>query len=285
MKKAVIYFVLMAVIFGASGASGIEAKVYPNPAACSAILLDSNTNRVLYAKNSNLRMAPASTTKIMTAILILERLNLNNTVIIGPSAAGQEGSSMHLKNKERKTVRELLYGLLLVSGNDSATALAEAAAGSETKFAKLMNDKAKQLGMVNTHFVNASGLPDPNHYSTAYDLAILTRYAMKNPSFAKIVSTKEKIVSGPGNGETRHLINHNKLLWKYKYTTGVKPGYTLAAGGCLVSSASKDGSNLIEVVLKTSYIYEDSIQLFEYGFARTKAQTASLSYANTASKS
>jgi D-alanyl-D-alanine carboxypeptidase (penicillin-binding protein 5/6) len=266
MKRIRLGFLLIIIFI----ASGVEAMVYPNPAANSAVLLDSSTNRILYAKNSNIRMAPASTTKIMTAILVLERLNLDAIVTVGATAAGKEGSSMYLENRERKTVRELLYGLMLVSGNDSATALAEAVSGSETKFAQLMNDKARQLGMKHTHFVNASGLPDPNHYSTAYDLAILTRYAMKNPSFSTIVSTKVKTVTGPGNGENRRLINHNKLLWKYKYTTGVKPGYTAVAGGCLVSSASKGKTNLIVVVLKTSYIYDDSTQLFEYGFARGK---------------
>jgi D-alanyl-D-alanine carboxypeptidase (penicillin-binding protein 5/6) len=277
MRKIVLCLVLAALVFLTSG---VEAKAYPNPAACSAVLLDSTTKQVLYSKNGNLQMAPASTTKIMTAILALEKLNLNDVVVIGPKAVAQEGSSMRLENRERKTVRELLYGLMLVSGNDSAMALAEAMAGSESKFAKLMNDKAKQLGMQHTHFVNASGLPDPNHYTSAYDLAILTSYAMKNPQFARIVSTKEKTISGPRNGKNRHLINHNKMLWKYKYTTGVKPGYTLTAGGCLVSSASNGSANLIVVVLKTSYIYDDSIQLFDYGFTRSKTKTPSAGYAS-----
>ncbi|HBF39663.1 MAG TPA: hypothetical protein DDW50_20405 [Firmicutes bacterium] len=187
---------------------------------------------------------------------------------ITPEAAGKEGSSMNLRARERKTVRELLYGLLLVSGNDAATALAEAVSGSESKFADLMNQKAQEIGMRNTQFINASGLPIQGHYSTAYDLAVLTRYALKNGNFAKVVSTKVKEVSGTSYRNGRRLINHNKLLWRDQYVTGVKTGYTQAAGGCLVSSASRDGKVLISVVLKTSYIYDDTHQLFDYGFEK-----------------
>jgi D-alanyl-D-alanine carboxypeptidase (penicillin-binding protein 5/6) len=129
-----------------------------------------------------------------------------------------------------------------------------------------MNAKALKLGMLNTHFANASGLPDKGHYTTAHDMALLTRYAMKNGNFARIVGTKVKEVTGPKFKDNRRLINHNKLLWRYEYTTGVKTGYTRAAGGCLVSSAKKDGYSLIAVVLKTSYIYDDTQKLFEYGF-------------------
>lgn len=242
---------------------------YPNPAARSAILMDANSGKVLYSKNAWAIMAPASTTKIMTAVITLERLNLNTSVSILPTAAKKEGSSMHLANKEQKTVRELLYGLMLVSGNDAATALAQAVSGSEVKFTQLMNLKARQLGMKNTNFKNASGLPAINHYTTAYDMAILTKYAMKNGNFAKIVSTKVKEVSSSKPGQIRRLINHNKLLWRYQFTTGVKTGYTRTAGGCLVSTANQNGNNLIAVVLKSSYIYDDSQKLFRYGFSKT----------------
>lgn len=246
-----------------------NAATSPQTNANAAVLMDSKTGKVLYAKNSNRTLAPASTTKIMTAILTLENISLDKTIEVCAVAAATEGSSMYLVPKEHKTVRELLYGLMLVSGNDAATALAIAISGTEANFARLMNRKAKLLGMQNTHFQNASGLPAYGHYSSAYDLAILTRYAMRNGNFAKIVSTKVKEVPGASPGKTRTLINHNKLLWRYQYTTGVKTGYTITAGGCLVTTANQSGNSLISVVLKSNYIYDDSKKLLNYGFNRT----------------
>jgi D-alanyl-D-alanine carboxypeptidase (penicillin-binding protein 5/6) len=251
----------------------VNALTSPKTNAVAAILMDAKTGSILYAKNSDHIQAPASTTKIMTAILALENTSLDKIVEVCPAATAREGSSMYLTPKEHKTMRELLYGLLLVSGNDAATAVAVAVSGTETSFVQLMNRKAKLLGMHNTHFQNASGLPAYNHYSTAYDLAILTRYAMKNGNFAKIVSTKVKEVEGAKPGQIRTLINHNKLLWRYQYTTGVKTGYTINAGGCLVSTASQNGNSLISVVLKSSYIYEDSQKLLNYGFNKTLRKT------------
>ncbi len=238
----------------------------PSINARSAILVDLNSGTVLYSKSSLAIMAPASTTKIMTAILVLEKLNLNTIVTVRPDAASKEGTSMELRNYERRTVRELLYGLMLKSGNDAATALAEAVSGTEANFTQLMNQKAKLLGMKNTCFKNASGLPDIGHYTTAYDMAILTRYALKNPNFSAIVGTKVKEIPGAKPGEIRQLENHNKLLWRYPYAIGVKTGYTVTAGGCLVSAASYQGKTLINIVLKTPTIYNDSIKLFNYGF-------------------
>ena len=156
--------------------------------------------------------------------------------------------------------------MMLVSGNDAASVLARAVSGSETAFARLMTQKAKLLGMKNTVFKNASGLPVIGHYSTAYDMALLTRYALKKPSFKTIVRTKFKEISGPQPGKTRNLKNHNKLLWKYPYATGVKTGYTVTSGHCLVASAMYKGRTLIAVVLKTSSMYDDCIKLFRYGF-------------------
>jgi D-alanyl-D-alanine carboxypeptidase (penicillin-binding protein 5/6) len=242
------------------------AATVPDLHASAAILIEAASGKVLYTKNSRAIMAPASTTKIMTAILALEHVSLDKTVRIYPTAAAREGSSMDLVNREQKTMRELLYGLMLVSGNDAATAISEAVSGSEANFVRLMNQKAKLLGMKNTHFLNASGLPDIGHYSTAYDLAILTRYALKNGNFAKIVSTKVKKIPGAKPGTSRTLINHNKLLWQYQNTIGVKTGYTRTAGGCLVSAASHNGVKLISVILKSNSIYDDSKELLDYGF-------------------
>jgi D-alanyl-D-alanine carboxypeptidase (penicillin-binding protein 5/6) len=272
MKRSIVKFILAGLCLILTFQT-VNALSSPQTNANAAILMDAKTGKILYAKNSNYILAPASTTKIMTAILALEHASLDKTVKISYSAAAREGSSMYLAPKEQKTMRELLYGLLLVSGNDAATAIAVAISGSEDKFAILMNRKAKLLGMKNTCFKNASGLPAKGHYSTAYDLAILTRYAMKNGNFAKIVSTKVKEVAGAKPGQTRRLINHNKLLWRYPYTTGVKTGYTVTAGGCLVSTANQSGNTLISVVLKSKYIYDDTQKLFTYGFNRTLRKT------------
>jgi D-alanyl-D-alanine carboxypeptidase (penicillin-binding protein 5/6) len=268
MKKATISFLIVTLFTYFTFTLEAFAASYPNPGATAALLMDADTGEIIYAKNEQTPLAPASTTKIMTAILALENLNLDATVTIKPTAAGKEGSSMHLAPKEKLTVRKLLYGLLLVSGNDAATAIAEAVSGSESSFAQLMNLKARQIGMCNTTFKNASGLPEEGHVSTAYDMALLTRYAMGNPNFVKIFGTKVIEVSGIKPGKSCRLINHDKLLWQYPYTTGGKTGYTKSAGGCLVSTARREQKNLISVVLKTSYIYDDSKQLFNYGFGK-----------------
>lgn len=238
----------------------------PTINAKAAVLVDMATGKILYAKNSKAIMEPASTTKIMTAVLALEHLNLAKTVTVGEVSL--EGTSVDLVKDECKTVSELLYGLMLVSGNDAASVLAKAVSGNETEFAALMTQKAKQLGMKHTTFKNASGLPAIGHSTTAYDMAILARYALKKPNFCKIVRTKFKTISGCLPQKDRQLQNHNKLLWKYPYATGVKTGYTVNAGGCLVSSALHKGRTLIAVVLKTRTIYDDCTKLFDYGFKR-----------------
>lgn len=244
-----------------------RAEDLPAVKATAAILINSETNEVLYSKNSHQKMAPASTTKIMTAILALENGDLNQKIKISYNAATKPPTSMHLHQGEEQTLRNLLYGLLLSSGNDAATAIAEGIAGTEAKFAGMMNEKAKELGMQDTNFKNASGLPAEGHYTTAYDLAILTSYALKNRFFAEIVQTKVATVPNSRSRITRPLTNHNKLLWQYPYTTGVKTGYTRKAGRCLVASACQNKITLISVVLKSDTMYNDSIRLFNYGFS------------------
>lgn len=265
MKKILC---IMALIALALVPGLLAAPVKPAINARASILIDAASGRPIYSKNAWAIMAPASTTKIMTAVLALEKLPLDRAVTIRSSAASQEGTSMGLKNQEQRTVRELLYGLMLESGNDAAAALAEAVSGSEEKFAVLMTEKARAIGMKNTVFKNASGLPEIGHYTTAYDMALLTQYAFKVPGFSRVVGTKYKDIPGSKAGEARQLKNHNKLLWRYPYATGVKTGYTVSAGGCLVSSAVRNGKTLISVVFKTSTIYEDTIKLFDYGFRR-----------------
>ena len=265
MKKQLVLFIILTFIFTPQ-LFATPAK--PNVNAVSMILMDSANGEIPYSKNARAIMAPASTTKIMTAVLTLENLDLDKVVTIHPRAASREGTSMDLSANEQTTVRELLYGLMLVSGNDAATALAETLSGTEDKFAQLMTEKARSLGMKNTVFKNASGLPVIGHYTTAYDMALLTRYALKVPGFAKVVSTKFKNFPSTKQTTSRQLKNHNKLLWRYPYATGVKTGYTINAGGCLVSSATHNGKTLITVVLKTPTIYDDTIKLFNYGFRR-----------------
>lgn len=226
------------------------------------ILVDAQTGRVLYEKNPDEQGLIASTTKIMTALVVCEQCNVLDRMRIPKEAVGIEGSSMYLQEGEVLTVQELLYGLMLRSGNDAAVALAIYCGGTVEGFAEMMNDKARILGMTNSHFENPNGLDSPGHYSTARDLAILTQYAMKNPIFAKTVSTKSVTV---GN---RVLKNHNKLLWQVDGADGVKTGYTKAAGRILVSSAQREGRRLICVTMNDPNDWADHTGLLEDGFSR-----------------
>ena len=229
--------------------------------AQKAILLDAQTGRVLYEKDADSRSLIASTTKIMTALLICEQCNVLDRMKIPKEAVGIEGSSMYLQEGEVLSLQELLYGLMLRSGNDAAVALAIYCAGTVEGFAGMMNDKARQLGLTGTHFENPNGLDSPGHYSTARDLAVLTAYAMKNPIFCQIVSTKTVRV---GN---RTMQNHNKLLWRVEGADGVKTGYTKAAGRILVSSASRGGRRLICVTINDGNDWADHAKLLDNGFS------------------
>lgn len=235
-------------------------------AAESAILMDFTTGEILYQKNATERKAPASTTKIVTALVALERGDLNQTIVVSPTASRTEGSSIWLASGEKHTLEDMLYGILLSSGNDAAVAVAENLAGTEKQFAEWMTEKARELGATSSTFKNSSGLPEEGHLTTAKDLALITRYALHNPVFNAIVKTKYKTIHWPDHDEGRHLINHNKLLWRYEYTDGVKTGYTREAGRCLVASATRNGHRLISVVLNSKRMYEDTKALFEYGF-------------------
>ena len=226
-----------------------------------AVVLDGTTGRVLYEKNADDRSLIASTTKIMTALVVCQHCNVLDRVKIPAEAVGIEGSSMYLTEGEVLTVQELLYGLMLRSGNDAAVALAIYCGGTVEGFAELMNDKARELGLKDTHFVNPNGLDAPDHYSTARDLAVLTRYAMEDPIFARTVGAKTVTV---GN---RVLTNHNKLLWQLEGCEGVKTGYTKAAGRILVSSANRDGRRLICVTINAPDDWNDHKSLLEQGFA------------------
>lgn len=228
------------------------------------IVIDATTGRALYEKNADDRALIASTTKIMTALVVCEQCNVLDRMCIPKEAIGIEGSSMYLQTGEVLTIQELLYGLMLHSGNDAAVALAIYCGGTVEGFAELMNDKARQLGMYNTHFSNPHGLDAPDHFSTARDMAVLTAYAMKNPIFAKTVSTKSITI---GN---RTLRNHNKLLWRVDGADGVKTGYTKKAGRILVSSATRQNRQIVVVTINAPNDWNDHAQLFEQGFSKYK---------------
>lgn len=227
-----------------------------------AYVLDAVSGRELFARNEDQRSLIASTTKIMTALIICEQCNVLDRMRIPKEAVGIEGSSMYLKEGEVLTLQELLYGLMLSSGNDAAVALAIYCGGTVEGFAELMNDKARILGLTGTHFENPNGLDSPGHYSTARDLAVLAAYAMKNPIFYKTVSAKSVKV-----GE-RCLTNHNKLLWKLEGADGVKTGFTKAAGRILVSSATRQGRRIIGVTIDAPDDWNDHCQLLNEGFTR-----------------
>ena len=230
--------------------------------AQSYVLLDAATGRILEQRLPDKKSLIASTTKIMTALLICEQCNVLDRVRIPKEAVGIEGSSMYLQEGEILTIQELLYGMMLRSGNDAATALAIYCGGTVEGFAQLMNDKARTLGLRNTHFENPHGLDGAQHYSTAEDLALLSAYAMTNPIFSKIVSTKSVRVG------QRQLTNHNKLLWQVEGADGIKTGFTRAAGRILVSSAVRDGRRLIAVTISAPDDWRDHALLLSSGFSR-----------------
>ena len=229
--------------------------------AQSAILMDAGSGRVLFEHNADARSRIASTTKILTGLLVCEQMDPEQELTVPKAAAGVEGSSMYLTAGERITVRELLYGLLLHSGNDAATALAITCGGTAERFVERMNIRAAQLGMTNSHFRNPSGLDEDGHFSTARDLALLTRAALRNALFREAVGTKS-ITLG-----TRTLTNHNRLLWSYPGANGVKTGYTRAAGRVLVSSAERGGRTLIAVTICDPNDWADHTALLDYGFS------------------
>lgn len=242
----------------------------PTLTAKSAIIMEAATGKVLYSQNASERRYPASTTKIITLITALEYGNLDDYVIASPNAATTEGSSLWLSPGEQLKLQDMLYGIMLVSGNDATVAVAEHISGSVESFAKLMTEKAHSIGAVNSNFVNTSGLPDEKHYTTAFDLAKITAYGYKNPLFTQIVSTKHKIIPWPGKDHDRDLYNENRMLWLYDGANGVKTGYTDAAGRCLVSAANRNGIQIVAVVLDSERMWDDSIKLLDYGFAQLK---------------
>lgn len=228
--------------------------------SASACVLMSPEGELLFERNAHARLPVASTTKIMTAILALEQCELTEKVRIDPACCLLEGSSMYLKAGEEYTVEELLLGLMLVSGNDAAMALALHVDGSEEAFARRMNEKCRELGMVDSSFRNPHGLPQEGHYASAYDMALLMHYAMENPDFARISGTRSCRIG------QNSLLNHNKLLYLCEGITGGKTGYTMAAGRCLVSACEREGLPLVCVTLSAPRDWEDHQGLYQWAY-------------------
>ncbi len=239
MKK-IFAFTLISFLICATFFCSKNYVVYAQQSS-SEIVMELNSLRVLHEKNSNEKKYMASTTKILTAITIIENCDLNDVVTITKETIGIEGSSIYLEEGEKLTVKDLLYGLMLRSGNDCAETLAVFCCGSVQSFATLMNNTAQKIGAINSNFVNPHGLHDDNHYTTAYDLALISCYAIKNPIFKEIVSTKKVSIPHTTRGYDRVLINKNKMLNEFDGATGIKTGFTKKAGRCLVSSCFRNG--------------------------------------------
>ncbi|SFL42672.1 D-alanyl-D-alanine carboxypeptidase family protein [Pelosinus propionicus] len=263
-RSAILLFCLFFILF-----TPIANCSPPKIEAQAAILIDAKTGQILFEKNSHIRNAPASTTKVLTAIIAIESGRLDEEVKVSSRAANTAGSSMHLSTGQLISMRELVIGLLLRSGNDAAVAIAEHLAGSVDNFVMLMNEKAQSLDAANSHFANPHGLTAVNHYSTAFDLAWIARYALTNPLFSMIVNTKETNIEWldrKGKEHDQSLKNTNKLLWLLEEADGVKTGTTNQAGPCLISSATRGNQKLIAVVLHDHSRWYDSMQLLKYGF-------------------
>lgn len=261
MKKYVILIAILCMLLPNT------AFAMADSAEC-ACLMDALTGEVIFEKNAYMRHPMASTTKIMTAIVALENSNLDDVVEISENAEMQEGSSAYLTAGSKMYMRDLLYGLMLNSGNDAAVAIAEYISGSTEAFVDLMNDKAWTIGANDTSFVNPNGLPHQDHFTTARDLAWISRYAIRNSDFWNIVSTPAMLAHPVDSEEELWFINHNKLLDMYEGCFGVKTGYTEAAGRCLVSAATRDNMTFIAVTLNDENDWNDHMEMLDYAFSQ-----------------
>ena len=241
----------------------------PTVSARSSVLYEPVSGTFILEKDANTRLPMASTTKIMTALLAIERLDLDEVVTVPAEATGIEGSSVYLKENDELTVRDLVYSVLLQSANDAATAIALIVSGDVKSFADEMNARAKEIGLCDTNFENPHGLDSENHYTTAHDLALLAAEALKNGQFKEICSTF-KYSFNISEGK-RTVVNHNKMLKRYDGATGVKTGYTDKSGRCLVSSAERNGITMIAVTLNAPNDWQDHTKMLDYGFESYEA--------------
>lgn len=261
MRKFFVVLILFFVVFYNSVVLAVSDT------STSSVVLDMDSKRILYQKNKDEKRLIASITKIMTAVVAIENKNLNDVVTIGEEVLPMYGSNIYIEVGERMTLRDLLYGLLLRSGNDSAVAIATYVGGTEENFVKMMNEKARMLGMKNTEFKNSHGLDeDTKNHSTAYDMALLSSYANTLIEYCEITGTKKWTVSSDNKSYVWH--NRNKLLFSYKYATGGKTGYTPKAGRTLVTTANKDNLNLTVVTLNDGNEYVTHESLYEYAFSK-----------------
>lgn len=255
---AVITAVVLGVCSPAAAASPATAGAY--------CVMDAQTGEVICQKNAYARMEMASTTKVMTALVALENAPLSLTVRITRAEAGTEGSSMYLRAGDVYTLEDLLLGMMLVSGNDAALAVARTVAGSEASFVRLMNEKAQEIGMCDTHFDNPHGLHSQQHYTSAYDLALLCGYAMQNAEFCRIVGCKSAGIKELTSGETRVMVNKNRFIYAFEGADGIKIGYTRRAGRCLCASAGRNGKRMICVLLNDADWFASAAELLEGAF-------------------
>lgn len=277
MKRSILCIIISAAVLFRM-APCVQAVTPAGVSAKASVLIDAQTGTVIAAKNEHDKLPIASTTKIMSALLLIESGELDTEFKVDNGAIAVEGSSMGLCPDDTVTRRALCYGMLLPSGNDAANETAVLLAGSTEKFADMMNKRAEQLGMLNTHFVTPSGLHDDAHYSTAYDMALLTREALGNDTFREICGTaKAKLKFGNPPYE-RWLVNTNKLLSLYDGCIGVKTGFTDEAGRCLVSAAERNGVTLICVTLNDPNDWSDHIKLYDYGFSVTESRNADFDF-------
>lgn len=275
MKRIVSAVLSVLFVFSFSIPVKAEENSKVKVSAEAYVLYCADNGQIISAENENKKMKPASTTKIMTSLLALEEASSQNKKVKFTEKMTAEGSSMYLKVGEVVTLKDLASGMMMASGNDAANAAALTISGSTEKFADKMNKRASQIGMKNTRFVTPSGLDDDNHYSTAYDMALLMSYALENEDFAKLTSQKSATVEfiEPGSKKTTYS-NHNRLLSLYEYCIGGKTGYTMSAGRCLVSAAKKDGLTFICVTLNDRNDWNDHISLYNYGFEKYSCYTS-----------
>ncbi|MBQ9625484.1 MAG: D-alanyl-D-alanine carboxypeptidase [Clostridia bacterium] len=266
MKKICVISLCFVLLLNLTGGFKANALENPDINAKAAVFMEKGGKRVLYQKNAHVKLPMASTTKIMTALVAIENGNLSEVITIPPEASGVEGSSIWLSPGEKHTLEDLLYGLMLSSGNDAAVAVALHIGGSVENFAAMMNARAKELGAMDTNFVTPHGLHDDNHYTTAYDLALISSVAMENPKFAEIVNTRNKTIPWEGSKWDRALRNKNKIIWQYDGGNGIKTGYTSNAGRCLVSAALREEMQVVGVVLNCPDMFEDSKKMLDYCF-------------------
>lgn len=262
MKKLIAFIAVFIILTIPVGALAMA-----DTADCACVI-NAVTGEAVFEKDMNECHAMASTTKIMTAIIAIEQCDMDEEVTVSHNAAYQEGSAAYIREGNVITMRDLLYGLMLNSGNDAAVAIAEHVSGTSEAFAELMNKKAELLGLEATHFMNPNGLDDPEHYTTAYELALIARYAMQNADFRDIVGTRTYQATPINADETLYFSNHNKLLKSYDGATGIKTGYTRATGRCLVSSAERDGMEFIAVTLGDSNDWSDHRDMLDYAFSQ-----------------